>query len=184
MGQTGRLHDLVDTVLSTLGISDLELVDVQVGAGLVRVTVDRPNGVDLDLLSETNRAISAALDREELVPGGRYTLEVTSPGVERPLRTPEHFRRFIGTGVNVKTRPGTDGDRRLAGTLADADGAGIVIVGSGLPEEGRRLAYSDIEKARTTFEWGQSGAGRDDKRGRRRRAPRKSPPSTKKATTS
>ena len=184
MGQTGRLHDLVESVLPTLDLSDLELVDIQVGGGLVRVTVDRPDGVDLDSLSEANRAISAALDREDLVPGGRYTLEVTSPGVERPLRTPAHFQRFVGTGVNVKTRPGTDGDRRLAGTLAEADGAGIVIVGSGLPEQGRRLAYSDIEKARTTFEWGQPGAGRDDRRGSRRHAPRKSPPSTKKATTS
>jgi ribosome maturation factor RimP len=177
MGQTSRAHELIESVLST---SDLELVDVQVGGGLVRVTLDRPGGIDLDALSEANRAISAALDREDPVPGGRYTLEVTSPGVERPLRTPEQFQRFIGADVSVKTRPGTDGERRVAGCLTHADGSGVVITGSGLPDDGRRLAYTDIERARTTFAWGATGpAGR-----RGGRAHRPSPPSTKNATTS
>jgi ribosome maturation factor RimP len=180
MSQARRAHELIESVLSTSG---LELVDVQVGGGLVRVTVDRAGGVDLDALSETNRAVSAALDREDPVPGGRYTLEVTSPGVERPLRTPEQFLRFIGTDVNVKTRPGTDGERRVTGRLAHADGSGVVITGAGLPEDGRRLAYADIERARTTFAWGPTDPGRGGQRARR--APhRSSPPSTKKATTS
>src|SRR5437016_5869544 len=118
MGHTRRVHDVIESVLSTSG---LELVDIQVGAGLVRVTVDRPGGIDLEALSDSNRAISAALDRDDPIPGGSYTLEVTSPGVERPLRTPEQFQRFVGTEVSVRTRPGTDGERRVAGRLADAD---------------------------------------------------------------
>jgi ribosome maturation factor RimP len=181
MGQARRAHELIESVLSTSG---LELVDVQVGGGLVRVTVDRPGGVDLDALSETTRAVSAALDHEDPIPGGRYTLEVTSPGVERPLRTPEQFQRFIGSQVSVKTRPGTDGERRVAGRLAHADGAGVVIAGVGLPEDGRRLAYADIERARTTFEWGPTDPGRGGRPGTRRGPHRPSPPSTKKVTTS
>src|SRR5437899_9117209 len=118
MGQTRRVHDLVESVLSASG---LELVDIQVGGGLVRVTVDRPGGIDLDALSDINRTISAALDHDDPIPGGSYTLEVTSPGVERPLRTPEQFQRFVGTEVSVKTRPGIDGERRVAGRLARAD---------------------------------------------------------------
>jgi ribosome maturation factor RimP len=175
------VYELIESVLAS---SDLELVDVQSGAGLLRVTVDRPGGVDLDTLSGLNRAISAALDREDPMPGGRYTLEVSSPGVERPLRSPEQFRRFVGAGVSVKTRPGTEGERRLAGQLADADGAGIVIVGAGLPEGGRRLAYDDIERARTIFEWGPTHSEDGARRGPRRQPRRPSPSSTKKATTS
>ncbi len=181
MGQARRAHELIESVLSTSG---LELVDVQVGAGLVRVTVDRPGGVDLDALSEVNRDISAALDREDPISGGRYTLEVTSPGVERPLRTPEQFVRFIGSEVSVKTRPGTDGERRVTGRLAHADGSGVVITGAGLPDDGRRLAYADIERARTTFEWGPTGSGPGGRSGARRGPHRHSPPSTQKATTS
>jgi ribosome maturation factor RimP len=181
MGQTRRVYDLVESVLSTSG---LELVDIQVGGGLVRVAVDRPGGVDLEALSDINRAISAALDRDDPIPGGSYTLEVTSPGVERPLRTPEQFQRFVGTEVSVKTRPGTDGERRVAGRLARADDSGVVIVGTGLPEDGRRLAYTDIERARTIFEWGSTDPGRGGRRGTRRASHRPSPPSIEKATTS
>jgi ribosome maturation factor RimP len=181
MGQTRRVHDLVESVLSTSG---LELVDIQVGAGLVRVTVDRPDGIDLDALGDANRAISAALDHDDPFSGGSYTLEVTSPGVERPLRTPEQFQRFVGTEVSVRTRPGTAGERRVAGRLARADDSGFVIVGSGLPQDGRRLAYADIERARTTFEWGSTQPGPGGRRGPRRGSQRHSPPSIKKATTS
>src|SRR5207248_412321 len=181
MGQASRAHEVIEPVLSSSG---LELVDIQVGGGLVRVTVDRPGGIDLDALSDVNRAISAALDRDDPLPGGRYTLEVTSPGVERPLRTPEQFQRFIGTDVSIKTRPGTEGERRVAGRLAHADGSGVVIVGTGLPEEGRRLAYTDIERARTTFSWGSADPGREGRRGPRRDPQRRSSPATEKATTS
>ena len=133
---------------------------------------------------DVNRAISAALDRDDPLPGGRYTLEVTSPGVERPLRTPEQFQRFVGSDVSVKTRPGTDGERRVAGRLTHADGSGVVIVGPDLPEEGRPIAYADIERARTTFAWGPTEPGRGDPRRARRGPHRPSPHATKKATTS
>ncbi|HWC10362.1 MAG TPA: ribosome maturation factor RimP [Acidimicrobiales bacterium] len=137
-----RVRAVVEAPLAT---SELELVDVEHTGNLLRVTVDRPGGVDLDTISEASRLVSEALDRTDVVPG-RYVLEVSSPGVERPLRTPEHFHRFVGTTVAVRTRAGTDGDRRVEGELEGADDEGVVVAG-------RRLAYGEIERARTVFVW-------------------------------
>jgi ribosome maturation factor RimP len=154
---TDRVRDVVEAPLATSG---LELVDVEHTGNLLRVTVDRPEGVDLDAISDASRLVSDALDRTDVVPG-RYVLEVSSPGVERPLRTPEHFRRFVGARVAVRTRPGTEGERRVEGELEAADDEGVVVAG-------RRLAYDEIERARTVFVWeppakpgksGKSGSG-------------------------
>ena len=76
--------------------------------------------------------VSDLLDEHDLV-GERTTLEVSSPGIERPLRTPEHFRRFVGTEVAVKLRPAAEGERRLQGVLEAADDDGALVAG-------RRLA--------------------------------------------
>jgi len=95
------------------------------------------------------RLVSDLLDQHDLV-GPRTTLEVSSPGIERPLRTPGHFRRFVGAEVAVKLRAGAEGDRRLAGVLDAADDDGVVVAG-------RRLAYADIDKARTVFVWPAGG---------------------------
>jgi ribosome maturation factor RimP len=137
-----RVRALVEPVLAAHG---LEVLDVDHQGGLLRVTIDRPGGVDLDALSAATQIVSGALDREDPVPG-RYTLEVSSPGVERPLRTPEHFRRHVGSLVSVRTVAGVEGDRRIQGVLESADDIGVVV-------GGRLLAYGDIDRARTVFEW-------------------------------
>jgi ribosome maturation factor RimP len=140
---TDRVREVIEPSLATQG---LEVVDVEQQASVLRVSVDRPGGVDLDTISTASRLVSDELDRHDVVPG-RYVLEVSSPGVERPLRTPAHFARFVGTEVAVRTRPGTEGDRRVAGVLEAADDAGVTVAG-------RRVAYDDIERARTVFVWG------------------------------
>ena len=137
-----RVRSAVEPPLSTSGF---EVVDVERQGAVLRVTVDRAGGIDMDGVTEATRLVNEVLDREELL-GAQTSLEVSSPGVERPLRTPEHFRRFVGTEVAVKTRPGTEGDRRLSGVLETADEEGVVVAG-------RRLAYAEIEKARTVFVW-------------------------------
>ena len=147
MGMSERVRTLVEGPLAASG---LELVDVEHQASVLRITVDRPGGVDLDAISTASRLVSDELDRHDVVPG-RYVLEVSSPGVERPLRTPDHFRRFVGSTVAVRTRPGAEGDRRVDGVLESADDAGIVVAG-------RHLAYADIDRARTVFEWGPAPA--------------------------
>lgn len=147
MHQASQLHDALSPVVRALG---LELFDVEMSAGLVRVTVDRQGGVDVDALSAVNRAVSRALDELDPLPG-RYTLEVSSPGLERKLRTPAHFAGAVGETVTVRLQPGGEEPRRLQGRLASADDAGIEIE---QPEGSRRVAYDRIERARTVFEWG------------------------------
>jgi len=146
-------------VLPLLDERELVLYDVELSGPVLRVVVDSGGPLDLDVLSDVTRAVSRALDEVDPIASG-YTLEVTSPGLERQLRTPEHFARAVGESVRVKIRAGgvaDDDDRRIAGVLASADGDGIVVrtgaEDAGTPVD-RHLAYDDIERARTTFEWG------------------------------
>jgi ribosome maturation factor RimP len=153
-----------DLVLPILADRQLDLYDVEMAGGVLRVVVDREGGLDLDALSDATRAVSRALDEFDPM-SGRYTLEVTSPGLERKLRTPEHFAKAVGETVKIKTTPGAESDRRIEGVLAAADGDGIAVrIGEG--DEGvRRLAYDDVVRAQTVFEWGPGT--RDEKRERR-----------------
>ena len=127
-----------------------ELYDVIWAPGLLRVLVDREGGIDLGTLTLLSPVLSKALDSAEPDPmPGRYTLEVSSPGLERQLTRPAHFRRFVGTPINVKltaTAAG-DGDRRFRAVLEAADDEGFAA-------GGRRLSYDDVELAVTVFEWG------------------------------
>lgn len=149
-----RVHRLIETLVAAEGF---ELVDVRFSGAHLQVFVDHSAGIDLDSLSELSARISRLLDHHDPVPG-RYALEVSSPGLERPLRTPEQFGRFVGTTVTVRTRPDVPGERRERGRLDSADEDGIVVVPSEGPGRGvaRRIAYEDIERARTVFEWGPS----------------------------
>ncbi|HUY66337.1 MAG TPA: ribosome maturation factor RimP [Acidimicrobiales bacterium] len=162
--------DLFAVLQPAVAASDLDLVDVELRSGVLLVTVDRDAGVDLAALTEANRVVSAILDDLDPIPG-RYTLEVSSPGVERTLRSPAHFVHAIGETVTVKTRPQVPGDRRLQGELVAADEEGLVLAVDGRAEEPTRLAYSDIDRARTVFAWGPEG--RPGTKGPRATTPRK-----------
>jgi ribosome maturation factor RimP len=144
MSVADRVRELVEPLLADEG---LELFDVECSPGRVAILIDRPSGLDLDAITLATQRISALFDREDPIPGGRYLLEVSSPGLERTLRTPSHFQRSLGSVVSVKTRSGVEGDRRLKGILAEADDAGFTV-------EGRRFAYGDVERVHTVFEWG------------------------------
>jgi ribosome maturation factor RimP len=150
MGTSDDVERIATPVLEEAG---LELIDVELRSGNIVVTVDREGGVDLDTLAAASKSISAAIDREEVGPTGRYELEVSSPGLERRLRRPEHFRRFVGHDVAIRTQPGIEGDRRIEGKIVSADDRGVVVAAPGLPDGGRRLAYGDIERAHTVFDW-------------------------------
>jgi len=127
------VEDLIPVLEPMLAASDLELVDLELRSGVLLVTVDRPGGVNLEALTDANRTVSSVLDELDPIPG-RYTLEVSSPGVERTLRTPAHFAKAVGETVTVKTRPQVPGDRRLRGRLVAADAEGLE-----LEVEGARL---------------------------------------------
>lgn len=165
------VDDLFAQLQPVVRAVDLELVDVELRSGVLLVTVDRDGGVDLGALTDANRVVSSVLDELDPIPG-RYTLEVSSPGVERTLRTPAHFVRAIGETVTVKTRPQVPGDRRRRGVLVAADDDGLTLDVDGGPEGGIHLSYSDIDKARTVFAWGPEGGPR-----------RQAAPSSKRGTT-
>jgi len=133
------------TVEPLLANQSLTVYDVEHSGSTVRILIDGPDGVDLDEIAHMTRLISVALDEADPIPG-KYTLEVSSPGLERPLRTPDHFRGAVGELVTLKLVPTAD-ERRIKGTLADADDLGVTV-------DGHRVAYDDIDKARTVFEWG------------------------------
>ena len=144
-----------------LADAHFELVDVDctgigTAAAAVRVFVelaqDHPIGgrIDLDGVAAATRIVDEILDADDAVILGRYTLEVSSPGLERPLRTPAHFRRAIGSTITVKTVPGTPGERRIEGRLDDAS----IGADGGIRVAGRVIAYGEIDKARLVVSWG------------------------------
>ncbi len=147
---TGELADVLAPLLEARG---LDLVDVEYSGSELIVFVDREGGVDLDALGEATRAVSSALDEIDPLPG-RYTLTVSSPGLERRLRTPEQFVRAVGEAVTVRVHGGTADVRRVSGTLESADENGFTLVGPDLPDGSLRIDYGDVERARTVFEWG------------------------------
>jgi len=145
------LETLVRPVVEATG---LEFVDLtfrrEGGRRILRVTIDRQGGVDLDTIARTSERISRRLDLEGFEPGP-YTLEVSSPGVERPLKEPRDFARHVGHKVKVRVSNPGDGPRTLVGTLTAADQDAVTVA----TDQGeRRVALQDIDAARTVFEWG------------------------------
>ena len=140
-----KLAALIEPVAGRLGY---ELVDVEYAPGrshgIVRIFIDRPEGVGLTDCERMSRETSALLDVEDPIPTG-YTLEVSSPGFDRVLRTPAHFGRFVGSRVFVELKVPREGRRRYTGTLVSADGAGIVLEVDGQRVE---VALAQIGKAR------------------------------------
>lgn len=141
------VREVVAPILEARG---LRIYDLELAGGVVRVLVE--GGADIDTLADLTRVITRSLDGVD-PDAGSYALEVSTPGLERPLRTPEHFAGAVGTEVRVKTVPGTEGDRRIDGVLVSADAQGITVAAAG---GDRHLRYGEIERARTAFEWGPS----------------------------
>ena len=152
-----RVRRLVAPIVSDLG---LDLYDVEQRGDTLRVTLDTPSGsasgVDLDTLALATRLVSRDLDHEDPLPG-HYTLEVTSPGVERSLRTPAHFQRELGKTLNVRLTDVGNDQRRLEGVLVAADESSATLQvadpSTGATTE-RVIAYDQIDRAKTVFVWG------------------------------
>ena len=147
---------------------ECDLYDVDlVGGGnarTLRVTVTRPGGVDLDTITAVTHAVSPIVDEAPELRGS-FLLEVSSPGIERVLRRPEHFRGAIDEQVSVKYHT-NDGPRRLHGVLRACDDESIVVES----EHGERevIDRSAITQARTVFEWGPAPRPGKGKPGRAR----------------
>jgi ribosome maturation factor RimP len=150
---TETVRAAVAPVLAELGT---EVYDVELGragqAQFLRILIDRPGGIDLEAITTATQAVNPVLDELDVL-DGRSTLEVSSPGLERPLRRPEHFVGARGTTVAVKTAAPIAGARRHTGPLTAVDESGIEVL---VDDEPRRIAFADIANAHTIFEWGAS----------------------------
>ena len=147
---TDTLTNALAPILQARGV---DLVDVELNGAQLTVFVNREGGINLDELGEATRDVSAALDEIDPFPG-RYTLSVSSPGLERRLRTPAHFAGAVGEKVTVRINAGTADVRRVTGTLERSDETGCTLAGPEVPDGELRIGYDEIERARTVFEWG------------------------------
>ena len=146
---TGTLREgliaLIEPVVERLGF---ELVELEYGAGrghaLLRLFIDREGGITVDDCTRVSREVSALLDVEDPIPTA-YTLEVSSPGFDRLLRTRAHFGRFVGSRVFVELKKPRAGRRRYTGTLLTVDDAGIALE---VDREHVAVAFEEIGKAR------------------------------------
>lgn len=144
------LRALLEPGVQALGF---ELVDAElVGAGsntLLRVYIDSPGGINVDDCAEVSRQLSAMLDVEDPIPG-HYTLEVSSPGLDRPLIKRSDFERFAGASIKLKLFQPVAGRRNFTGRLRGVKGEHIVLE---MDQQEYELAFENIEKARLVPEW-------------------------------
>lgn len=133
MGRKEEILDRVRRIAAPLAAQEgLELIDVELGGAgrqTLRLYIDRAGGVSLDDCTAVSRAVSAALDVEDPI-SGAYDLEVSSPGLDRPLRTPEHFEKFKGSKVRVKTFgpvPECENRKTFVGTLQGYSGGNVMV---------------------------------------------------------
>lgn len=144
---------MVAPILADMG---LELYDLEFNGGVLKVTIDTPAGqaagVDIDQISLVTRLLGRELDHNEDAVPGRFTLEVTSPGLERTLRTPHHFQREVGKSVSIRLSAELDGRRRFNGVLVGATST-IVSVRLEGSTDTVEVPMSMIDKAKTVFVW-------------------------------
>ena len=139
--QAKALRSLAEPVVAALDCDLEDVVIRQAGRRrLVRVVVDHPGGLSLDLVADISRQLSRALDDGDILGQSPYVLEVTSPGVDRPLRLPRHWARAVGRLVAVTPRAGEPFEGRV---LAADDDAATLEVGT----TEQRVAYSDVARA-------------------------------------
>ncbi len=140
--------DVVTPIAESLG---LEIYDIDMAGPILRVSLDRAGGVDLDSLAEANRLIGAELDLIDPVPG-RYTLEVSSPGLERRLRTEEHWQGAVGDRVKVKMSRRYEGERRIDGVVVGITSGSIEIAPDPVDSDHVVVPIDLVESARTAFD--------------------------------
>lgn len=141
--------EIAEPVLESLSV---ELVDVEFkkepAGWVLRLYIDKEGGVDLNTCQEVSEALNPLLDAEDLIPT-RYFFEVSSPGIERPLRRKEDYRKFVGEEVFVNTFSPVDSRRRFKGRLKEALGEKFVIECEGKLYE---IDYENVSKAHLVVE--------------------------------
>jgi ribosome maturation factor RimP len=158
MGSSASLVQQITNHAERVASSEgLEVVEVVLrGSGsarLLRITIDKPEGVTLEDCETLSRQLGTILDVEEVIPGGRYQLEVTSPGIERKLFRPQDFERFTGSRIRVSLRKPIDGKKTLEGQLQSYAGDTISLAVS--EDLTVSIPRADVVMANLKHDWGQ-----------------------------
>jgi len=148
-----KIEEVAQRVAESEG---LELVEVEVKGGgtghrLVRIAIDKPSGVTHADCETVSQQVGTILDVEDLMPGGRYTLEVSSPGVERKLLKPLDYQRFQGKKACITLREPVDNRKYWEGMLAGFQDGQIALETA--PGSTIRFAFDQVQKAHLKFEW-------------------------------
>lgn len=147
-----RIWELAAPVAETQG---MEIIDIELrregsrSGRVLRFYLDKAGGPNMEDLSRVSRQLSELLDTHDVVEGA-YTLEVSSPGINRPLKLPEHFTRFIGKTVRVRTRELIQGRRSFLGRLLEVSNDKIAVSQDGARCE---IPFSLIEKSNYEHDW-------------------------------
>jgi ribosome maturation factor RimP len=158
MADVDKIRAIAARVASTHGV---ELVEIELRGGgkarTLKITIDKPEGVTHEDCANVSREVSAILDVEDSVPGGSYTLEVSSPGLDRKLLTEKDYARFAGSRVKLMTREPVNGNRHFEGRLASFQDGKLTletIEGRKKPKPGHshpahkvEIELANIEKA-------------------------------------
>ncbi|WP_059011618.1 ribosome maturation factor RimP [Streptomyces specialis] len=159
--QIDRLRELLEPLAGERG---MDLEDVRITpAGrrrVLQVVVDADGGVGLDACAELSRAVSERLDETNVMGAAPYVLEVTSPGAERPLTEPRHYRRSVGRLARIRLREGGELTARIV--AVDDEGLDLEVPGEkGRRPTVRRAAFAGIAAARVEIEFSRRAAGGD-----------------------
>ena len=142
------ITELIDTTIQALGLDLWGVELLQQGKySLLRIYIEREEGVTIEDCEKVSRQVSALMDVEDPI-AGEYTLEVSSPGMDRPLFCIEHYSQYVGIEVDLKLRRPLDGRRKFKGQIINVSGdvVGLLVEGSEYD-----LEFSDIEKASIVF---------------------------------
>ena len=148
----GKVQEITERVAGDAG---LEVVDVQMlgggGSRLLRIFIDKPEGVTHADCEHISQHVGTILDVEDVIPGGKYTLEVSSPGLERKIARPREFERFVGKKVKVVLRQPVENQRTWVGALRNF-AEGIITLE---PSPGKSIQFplELVERANLKFEW-------------------------------
>ena len=146
------LATLEAAISGVLRSRELDLFDLELRRGVLCVTVSRAGGLGLEDLADASKAVSNLLDENEaLVEDEPYELEVTSPGVERRLRRPEHFRSSVAERVALRTKAEVPGERRFEGVVDAVTDESVTLKLDG--DVTRTVRFEDIDRAHTVFDW-------------------------------
>jgi len=126
--QIEAIRNIAERVAATHGV---ELIEIELKGGgkarTLRLTIDKPEGVTHEDCANVSREVSTILDVEDTVPGGSYTLEVSSPGLDRKLLRPEDYKRFTGNRIKIMTREPVNGNRHFEGRLESFEDGKLLL---------------------------------------------------------